>query len=161
MSILTTAILASLLSYSDLPRRGVLGVPFTPASADQAKAAGLAAGEGLIAGTPVAGLTAERAGVQAGDIIVQINDHAAKAQGLSGWVKTLPTGKVVTFKVVRKGEAKSLSAPLAEFPRDPGNDNYTVEYRYVVSSGARMRTIITRPKGAGKHPGLLFIQGFS
>lgn len=161
MPIFTLPVLASLLVHSDLPRRGALGVPFTPATAEQATGAKLSAGEGLVAAKPIANLTASAAGIQAGDIIVKINDRVAKAQGLSDWVRSLPVGQSVTFQVLRGGKELKLSAPLAERPRDPGNENYTVEYKDILSHGSRMRTIITKPKTPGKHPGLMFIQGFS
>lgn len=161
MPLLAAAVFATLVAHSDLPRRGVLGVPFSPASAVQAQAAKLAEGEGLVAGAPIADLTGAKAGLKLGDLILKINDRPAKAQGLSAWVRTLPAGKPVTFHVLRDGKPMDLTANLTERPRDPGNENYSVEYSDVLSHGNRMRTILTKPKKPGKHAGLLFIQGFS
>src|SRR5262249_44506039 len=39
--------------------------------------------------------------------------------------------------------------------------NYDVIYRHVLSHGKKIRTIITHPKKPGKHPGFMFIQGYS
>lgn len=161
MPIIAAAVFASISVHSDLPRRGALGVPFAPATPEQAARAKISAGEGLVAGDPIPNLTGARAGVKKGDLILKMNDRAAKAQGLGAWVRTLPTGKDVTFTVLRDGKTMTLTAPLSERPRDPGNENYTVEYREIESHGARMRTIITHPTKPGKHPGLMFIQGFS
>ncbi|MBS1715488.1 MAG: PDZ domain-containing protein [Armatimonadetes bacterium] len=161
MPVLFAPALVSSFFAPDLPRRGVLGVPFSPASEEQAAKSGLAKGEGLVVGKPIAGLTGAKAGLQPGDVIVKINERTAKAQGLGEWVRTLPSGGKVTFTVERAGKRLELSSALTERPRDPGNERFSVEYRHVTSHGARMRTIVTKPKKAGKHPGLLFIQGFS
>lgn len=161
MAIIATAFLATIFAQSELPRRGALGVPLTPVSAEVAATLKLPKGEGLVAGAPTANLTAAKAGIKAGDVIVRINDRAAAPVGLGAWVRTLEIGKPVEFKVFREGKPVDLTAPLAEKPRDPGNANFKVEYRYITSHGQRMRTIITRPTKPGKHPGLFFIQGFS
>lgn len=162
MNIITlSTIFATLNIQADLPRRGVIGVPFSPASAEQATQAKLSQGEGLVAGKPIAKLTADNAGIQAGDIITEIGGNIAKAQGLADSVRKLKVGEKVTFKVLRDGKSIDLAAPLTERPRDPGNKNFSVDYKFVTSNGSRMRTIITNPKKPGKHPTMLFIQGFS
>ncbi len=154
-------LLAGALLQSELPRRGVLGVPFSPMPAAQATKLKLNAGEGLVAGQPIAKLTGDIAGIKAGDLIISINGRPAKAQGLGDWVRTLPTGSTITLDIVRDDKPMKLTAPLTERPRDPGNDNYTVTYSSVNACGARMRTIITKPKKPGKFPAVMFIQGFS
>ncbi|MEI8282168.1 MAG: alpha/beta hydrolase, partial [Armatimonadota bacterium] len=159
--VFTSTLAAAVFLQSELPRRGALGVPFSPLSADQVSQMKLPPGEGLLAGKPVASLTGDRAGLKQGDILLSINDHPAKPQGLSDWVRTLKIGQPVVFKLLRDGKSMSLTSALVERPRDPGGANYTVEYHDIVSHGSRMRTIITKPKKPGKHPGLMFIQGFS
>lgn len=157
----TATLAACLLVQSELPRKGVLGVPFTPLPPAQAKDLDLQEGEGLIVGLPVVNLTADKAGLKLGDIVLQINGRGAKAQGLGEWVRTLPSGQPVTFKVMREGKEVTLSALLSERPRDPGGPNYKVEYSHITSNGKRMRTIITKPKQPGRYPGWMFIQGLS
>ena len=158
---LTSAIVTTIFAQSDLPRRGALGVPLSPVTAEMAASLKLPKGEGLVTGVPTVNLTAANAGIKAGDVITRINDRAAIPAGLGAWVRTLEIGKPVAFKVLREGKPLELSAPLTEKPRDPGNKNFTVEYGFITSHGQRMRTIITRPTKPGKHPGLFFIQGFS
>ncbi len=145
----------------ELPRRGVLGAPATPLSPQDGAKYGLAPGQGLAVVKVVAGLTGERAGLQPGDVIAAIDGQPAVAGALAGLVREMPVGQPVKFTVHRAGQQLELSAPLVEKPRDPGNANYAVSYSHVVSNGQRMRTILTRPKRAGKHPALFFIQGFS
>ncbi len=146
---------------SDLPRRGGLGSGFAPLPAGQAEALGLKAGAGLVVQAVVPGLTADKAGLKPGDIITMMNDREAVAPGLGAWVRELPANSKMTFKVVREGKPTTLTTALVPKPRDPGNANYEVIYSHVVSHGKRMRTIITKPRKAGKYPGFFFIQGFS
>lgn len=145
----------------ELPRRGVLGVPLSPLAAEVAVKHGLEPGQGLILQKPMTGLTAERAGLLAGDILLSLDDKPAAAQLIGSYIREIPAGRVVKFRVVRDGKKLDLSAPLVEKPRDPGNHNYEVAYTHVLSHGERIRTIISSPKKPGKHPALMFIQGFS
>ncbi len=146
---------------SDLPRRGALGLSFSPLPPDQAEKYGLAAGQGLIALQPIANLTADKIGLKSGDIVISINDEPITAQMIGKKIRETPTGSKLTFKVSRAGTLTTISGPLLEKPRDPGTKNYEVIYSHIVSHGQKMRTIITKPKTPGKHPGFFFIQGFS
>lgn len=154
-------ILSDLFIKEELPRRGSLGLAFTPIPADLQSKLNLKAGEGLVAAGPVAGLTAEKAGVQAGDVVLAVNGNPVVPKTLSGLVREIPSGSNVTFKVLRDGKSLDLTTKMVEKPRDPGNANYEVIYSNIVSHGKRMRTIITKPKKPGKYPGFFFIQGFS
>jgi pimeloyl-ACP methyl ester carboxylesterase len=145
----------------ELPRRGVLGVPLSPLAAELAVKHGLQPGQGLILQKPMPGLTAEKAGLQAGDILLSLDDKPAVAPLMGPHIREVPVGQILKFKVARNGKTLDLSAPLVEKPRDPGNANYEVAYTHVLSHGQRMRTIITSPKKPGKHSALMFIQGFS
>jgi dienelactone hydrolase len=51
-----------------------------------------------------------------------------------------------------------VTISLRERPRKQG-DGFEVLYDSVVSNGHRLRTIVSRPKGEGRHPALLLIQG--
>lgn len=144
-----------------LPRRGTLGAAFAPLPPDQATKLKLNAGEGIVVQSAAPGLTADKAGLKAGDIITQINGTAVKAQGFGLWARELPSGKEVTFTVSREGKDVTLKGILTPKASDPGNENYSVTYSHIVSNGHRMRTIITTPKKPGKHKAMFFIQGFS
>ncbi len=170
--IFSTAILFSVLSsfgsplpalppVDGLPRRGVLGLSFSPLPADQISKYGLKTGEGLVAQKPIVGLSGEKLGVKEGDIIVSLNGKAVAATTIAATIRTIPAGAILRVKLVREGKALDLSGPLIERPRDPGNENFSVSYHDVLSNGKRMRTIISTPRKPGKHPALMFIQGFS
>lgn len=144
-----------------LARRGALGVAFSPLPPDQAQKLGLQPGQGVIAQTPINGLTAQIAGIKAGDIITQLNSNPVSASMIGAWVRETPAGTKITFSIIREGKAVELSSKLTERPRDPGNKNYEVIYSHIVSNGQMMRTIVTKPRKSGKYPGFFFIQGFS
>ncbi|QYK54236.1 MAG: PDZ domain-containing protein [Fimbriimonadaceae bacterium] len=144
-----------------LPRRGSLGLPYTPVQQDPNIKSNPTAVEGLRAGTPVPELTAANAGIKAGDLITHINGKPAFPATLNSTLRGIPVGQPIEFTVIRDGQTLTLRTPLTERPRDPGNANFEVIYTHIVSNGERMRTIITKPKKPGKHPALMFIQGFS
>jgi uncharacterized protein len=144
-----------------LPRKGTLGASFAPVSEEARAAHSLQPGSGLLIATVSPGLTSEKAGLKAGDILLSLNGTAAGPGRLGPVIRDLKSGQEITFVVLRGKETLTLKANYTEKPRDPGNANYDVIYSHVVSNGARMRTIITLPKKPGKHPALFFIQGFS
>lgn len=136
---------------TDLPRRGSLGLAFT----------GLPTTEGIAVQSVTPGLTGDRAGIKPGDVLLKVGDRDAGQPGLGAWVREQKPGAKLTFTVGRDNKRIELYAGLVEKPRDPGTPEYEVIYSHVVSNGARMRTIITRPRAKGTYPGFFFIQGFS
>lgn len=144
-----------------LPRRGVLGLGFSPLPAEKAAELKLPAGIGAIAAQPVAGLTAAMAGFKPGDILIAINGKPVAISAIASTIRELPSGKEASFEVLRDGTKQILKATLQPKRLDPGNANYEVIYSHVVSNGQRMRTIITKPRKPGKYPAFMFIQGFS
>jgi len=152
---------AAFSPIDELPRRGILGAGFTPVPAEVATKLQLKPNEGAIAAKPVPGSTAEKAGLQEGDVLVAMNGKSVGVSTVGATVRELPSNKEIVLSVRRDGKPMELRTILQERPRDPGNANYDVIYSHVVSHGLKMRTIITRPKSPGKHPGFFFIQGYS
>jgi pimeloyl-ACP methyl ester carboxylesterase len=70
----------------------------------------------------------------------------------------LTVGQKFEVNLLRDGQQIDLPMILKERPRDRG-DNFDVLYHHVVSGTARIRTIVTRPHAAGRHPVLFLIQG--
>ncbi|MBL8068813.1 MAG: PDZ domain-containing protein [Armatimonadetes bacterium] len=155
------AVVGQELQQDGLPRRGALGLSFTPMPPEKAAGFGLSEGQGLVSQQPAPDLTADKMGVKAGDIILRLNGDPVSAQSIGRVIREIPAGSELTFRIVRNGKQSDLRGKLLEKPRDPGNGNFQVIYSHVVSHGQKMRTIITVPKSAGKHPGFMFIQGFS
>lgn len=162
LSILTLFLIVCPLQGADsLPRRGALGLGMKPLSEQQAAEAQLAKGTGVLALKPVADSTADKAGVREGDILLSINGKTLAVGNAAAIIREIPAGQALSIKAIRDGKPLELKTTLLEKPRDPGNAGYEVIYSHIVSHGKRMRTIITKPRAEGKHPGFMFIQGFS
>lgn len=144
-----------------LPRRAVLGLAFSPVPPSYAKIHKLDEGVGILATDVVPEKTAASAGIQKDDIIIALDGKPLLFKDTPSRVRELIAGKQFTVSVIRKDEKLELTGTVTEKTRDPGNANYEVLYQHITSNGQRMRTIITRPRKAGKYPGFMFIQGFS
>lgn len=150
------------LQTSDLPRRGMLGLSLVPLTADAAKKADIKPADGLlVAAPPLPGGTAAAAGLQQGDVILSIDGKTPKITEVAQWARGVPVGEETTFEIDRDGKHLIEQAKWQEKPRDPGNERFKVRYSSVNTVCGRMRTIITEPTAPGKHPGILFIQGYS
>ncbi len=144
-----------------LPRKGSLGVVFAAVPPEVRTRNGLQAGEGVIVNRLLPGLTGEKAGLEPGDVVVSLDGTPVSPAVVVATVAAIPVGRIVKFQVMRDGRQTELSAALTEKPRDPGTDRYQVIYSDVTSLGKRMRTIISKPRSPGRHPALMFIQGYS
>jgi alpha-beta hydrolase superfamily lysophospholipase len=94
-----------------------------------------------------------------GERIVRIGDrdiHGPRdaALALSG----LPAGAEVAVDVVKGGERVHRKVKLDAWPREQSEDFETL-YGAVEAEGRKLRTVLTRPKGKGPFPAVLFVQG--
>jgi serine protease Do len=96
-------------------RRGQLGVIVQGVSSDIAKSLGLAEVQGALVSTVNEGSPAEAAGIRRGDVITAFNgEPVADSNNLRNRVASTLPGSTVTLRVVRGGEAQSLTAKLGE-----------------------------------------------
>jgi hypothetical protein len=95
-----------------LPRRGALGLSFSGLSKSLAEKHGLGSGEGLVATTPVPGLTAAALGFQPGDVVLRLNGTPLKAATIGKLMREIPAGDELRFEIVRKDEPQVLSGKL-------------------------------------------------
>ncbi|HLO97693.1 MAG TPA: PDZ domain-containing protein, partial [Fimbriimonas sp.] len=96
------------VQIDDLPRRGVLGVGFSPLPAEKATELNIPAGIGAVAAQPVPGLTAAVAGFKPGDILIAINGKPVAISAIGSTIRELPSGKEATFEVMRDGTKQVL-----------------------------------------------------
>jgi serine protease Do len=103
-------------------RAPVLGVSINEVSPEDAKVAGLARIEGvLVSGfNPAEGSPAERAGLEAGDVIVAADGRPVdRVSTLQRIVRTHEPGETVTVDVMRFGQRRSFKVRLVERPEAP------------------------------------------
>ena len=106
-----------------------------------------------------AGGTAEKLGLQAGDIIMAIDGQALdRAGAAAARVRLLPAGRELQLAVRRGGGQILLQGILPEVPRET-YEQADVTYDSVMNAqGEKLRTIITRPKaGRGRRPAVFVV----
>jgi pimeloyl-ACP methyl ester carboxylesterase len=149
---LTLTLLAASASAqtTDLPRRAVLG----------AQLAEIKPAPGVRIDKALPGLTAEKLGLRAGDVVTALSGTAVNSVGdIQRWLSAKAGGDPVTVELQRNSQKLTLRGALVERTREAANDAYSVTYGQVPSTRGLLRTISTSPKAPGKHPAMLFIQG--
>ncbi len=102
-----------------LSRRGSLGVSGAPVSQEQAAKLKLKPGVGMVATQPISGLTAERAGIKSGDLVVALNGKSVGPSSIAATVRELPVGSALSISVLRELEGVLLRGPRPP-SRKPG-----------------------------------------
>jgi serine protease Do len=98
-------------------KRGLLGVSIQPVSAspDVAEQLGYKGNQGVIVQSVEPGLSAEKAGVKPGDIILEFEGKKVEdSNQLRNMVSQIAPGTAVKFKVWRDGAEREMSANLVE-----------------------------------------------
>jgi serine protease Do len=95
--------------------RGWLGVSIQPLTKELASSFKRGDTTGALVSAVMEGSPADKAGVKAGDVIVDFNGKKiAKATDLPGLVADVPVGKDVPMVVVREGKEQGLNAHIAK-----------------------------------------------
>jgi serine protease Do len=103
--------------------RGYLGVEVQPVSDGIAESLGMKKAEGVIVDERMADSPAAKAGLETGDVITAINGKAIKdAREFARTIAGLAPNSTVKFDIMRKGEAKSLTATLMQMPNEKTAD---------------------------------------
>ena len=99
--------------------RGWIGVQIQPVTADIAESLGMKGTEGALVSEPQSDSPAAKAGVLPGDVITAVNGNAVKdARDLAKQIGAMASGSTVKLAVWRKGEEKSISLTVGEFPKE-------------------------------------------
>ena len=94
-------------------RRGLLGVQIDNVPPQAAEMLGLKSARGVVVESVMPDTAAEEAGIQAGDVIVSLNDREiANMKELMARVANTPAGTEVEVGIVRDGEHKTLDAVI-------------------------------------------------
>ena len=97
-------------------RRGLLGVSISDFNAETAEAFGMEASmEGALVQEVVQGSAAEKAGIEVGDVIVQVDDaEITSAADLRTTIGLSRSGETVRLTIYRDGKERKISAVLDE-----------------------------------------------
>lgn len=97
--------------------RGFLGIMIQPLTPELAESFGLADTKGVLIGDVTRDSPAGKAGVQSGDIIVQLNGKPVERAGaFRNRVAMFAPGTDVTLTVLRDGQRKTIPVTLGELP---------------------------------------------
>ena len=99
--------------------RGRIGVQIAPVTKEVAEAIGLGKPGGALVQSAEAGGPADKAGVEAGDIITKVDAKAVdKAGELPRMIGNTKPGTKISLQVFRRGSTKDLAVTVAEFEPD-------------------------------------------
>ena len=100
-------------------KRGYLGVQISPLGEDMAESLGLAKNRGEFVQAVEPGGGADKAGIQAGDVIVRVNNkEVTPDETLSFIVSNLPINSKVPIEIMRGGKRKTVQAVVGERPSE-------------------------------------------
>ncbi|MFQ5769128.1 MAG: Do family serine endopeptidase [bacterium] len=97
--------------------RGYLGVLISTPDADMSEALKLKDNKGAVVNEVVKGTPADRAGLEEGDVIVEVDGKKIEdSQMLTNLIASYNPGEKVDLKIVREGQIKHLTVKLDERP---------------------------------------------
>jgi pimeloyl-ACP methyl ester carboxylesterase len=143
----------------ELRRRVMFGAQLAPVAREIRDQQKLDGDGGVVLEKVFPGTTAADGDFKAGDVILAIG--GAKLRGIPMFLQKIEesrAGDILILDVVRDGVKCEKRVTLKEMPREKG-DGYDVEYGSVTSYGARLRTIVTRPRAQGRHRAVMMLQG--
>jgi pimeloyl-ACP methyl ester carboxylesterase len=103
--------------------------------------------------------SAEAMGLQPRDAVVSADGVAiTEPAALAAAVARKRAGETLTLVVRRDGRTLTKSGALLAKPLER-QDAYDIEYGSIEAGGSRRRVIVTKPRGAARHPAVLLIGG--
>src|SRR5579872_5741226 len=132
----------------DLPRHAVIGLVLAPGKNNTVQVQRVAPGG-----------AGDAAGLAVGDAITSLN--GAPIEKADQFVRAIARhlgGDIVQVGILRDGQPAVQTAKLLPRPYET-SPNGDVLYRSVVVRGERRRVIVTKPRGSGRMPAVLFMQG--
>jgi serine protease Do len=99
--------------------RGRIGVTIAPVTKEVAESIGLGKPAGALVNAVEKDGPADKAGLEAGDIIVKVDGKAVEKQGdLPRMIGAIKPGSRATLQVFRRGTARDIAVTVAEFEAD-------------------------------------------
>jgi len=116
-------VMDQLIKYGEV-KRGVLGVNIQTLTPDIAESMGLDNTQGALISQVLEGSAAEKAGLQAGDVVTAVNGRAVKdAAGLRNTIGLLSVGDRIDVSLLRDGKPRKITAVIAEAKPGSGADD--------------------------------------
>lgn len=144
-----------------LKRKAALGVMFEAVNDSIAKANNLKTTEGLYMRNVINGSTAEKLGLQSGDILVKLNGIRLNTTAdIINEIGKYRAGDELNVTYYRKGKMQIVTGKAQPKPKEEC-DIAEVVYGEVNYPGSRLRTILYTPLGATKPPVVFYIQGYT
>jgi pimeloyl-ACP methyl ester carboxylesterase len=143
----------------ELRRSGFLGVQVVPVPDATRTARDVPGGVGVLVQTLVDGGSAKAAGLQPNDVVTQIGDHTVT--GVADFVqlvKRFRAGDAAGLTIRRDGHPLTVQVPIRARPFEAAAD-VDVRYDAITVDGTLRRTIVTAPRGSGRHPAVLYLNG--
>lgn len=113
------------------------GAAAQPVTTDLAATLGLRRPVGVLISEIYPGGPAARAGLQAGDVIVQLNlREIADPKALRFKIATLSVGDTATLSVIRRGKGLTLALPIEAPPEDPPRNITKLQGRHYLAGAA-------------------------
>jgi pimeloyl-ACP methyl ester carboxylesterase len=142
-----------------LPRKAYVGIRMAPLPDEIRAREQLGSGSGVLIEAVSPGTAGAEGGIRPGDVLLDVGGKAISGVADAVMtIATMPVGQKVEVTLSRAGRRVIFPVTLKERPRDRG-ETFDVLYDHVVSGAARIRTIVTKPHGPGRHPVLFLIQG--
>ncbi|MFP3874709.1 MAG: DegQ family serine endoprotease [Thiohalophilus sp.] len=145
-------IMAQLVEHGEV-RRGRLGVQAQDLTRELAMAFELKQGEGAVITQVEDGSPADKAGLQSGDIVIEIDGKRVRdANTLRNRIGLLPIGSQVRMKVLREGKTETLTATIEKPARQQARGG---EKLHAHLTGARFADIDEGHRLYGRIEGVL------
>jgi len=115
----TATLIADQLADKGFVERGFLGIQFQPVDGRLAERFGLDRPRGALVGSVTTDGPAEKAGVQAGDIVLSYNGKQLESSGeLPPLVGATPVGAKATIEVLREGKTRKLTVTIGKLEEE-------------------------------------------
>lgn len=100
-------------------KRGYLGTQIQAVDAKSAKQFNVKINEGVIVHSILPGSPAEKAGLEPGDVVLNLNGQRIESpSSLQGVVEQLTIGKSYPLEIIRDGQTQKLSVTIEQLPKD-------------------------------------------
>jgi uncharacterized protein len=142
-----------------LSRRAFFGARIQDISDSTKTRLKLSSGDGILLTEVISGSSAAAGKFLPDDVVVSWNNQ--NISGVSQFLELLKNshgGQTVRVDYIRNGVKKNRSITLVPRPME-SDSRYITSYESVYTRGNHLRVIITRPKGNGPFPAVLYIGG--